>query len=100
MEVYRFAHEIGLEIFFLYLEMNNLEIKFWVKKNVSDQLLMIRKCLENVLKSGLGHRFDNNFEWYGIFRRNLNVLESTHSELQFEHKFFMFPMEFERVIVV
>ena len=32
MEVQRFDHEFGLEIFFLYPEINNLEIKFWVKK--------------------------------------------------------------------
>ena len=32
MEVQRFAHECGLEIFFLYQEINNLEIKYWVKK--------------------------------------------------------------------
>ena len=32
MEVQRFAHEVGLEIFFLYQEINNLEIKYWVKK--------------------------------------------------------------------
>ena len=32
MEVQRFDHEFRSEIFFLYLEINNLEIKFWVKK--------------------------------------------------------------------
>ena len=31
MEVQRFAYEFGLEIFFLYRVINNLEIKFWVK---------------------------------------------------------------------
>jgi len=34
MEVKCFAHEFGLEIFFLYREINNLEIKFWVKKTL------------------------------------------------------------------
>jgi len=34
MEVQRFAHECGLEIFFLYQEINNLEIKYWVKKTL------------------------------------------------------------------
>ena len=34
MEVERFAHEFGLEIFFLYRKINNLEIKFWVKKTL------------------------------------------------------------------
>ena len=28
IEVQRFAHEFGLEIYFLYREINNLEIKF------------------------------------------------------------------------
>ena len=32
MEVKRFAHEFGLEIFFLDRVINNLEIKFSVKK--------------------------------------------------------------------
>ena len=31
MEVERFAHEFGLEIFSLYCEINNLEFKFRVK---------------------------------------------------------------------
>ena len=31
MEVQGFAYEFGLEIFFLYRVINNLEIKFWVK---------------------------------------------------------------------
>ena len=34
MEVQRFAHKFGLEIFFLYREINNFEIKFWVKKTL------------------------------------------------------------------
>ena len=34
MEVKQFAHEFGLEIFFLYCEINNLESKFWVKKTL------------------------------------------------------------------
>ena len=29
--VKRLAHDFGLEIFFLYREINNPEIKFWVK---------------------------------------------------------------------
>ena len=31
MEVWRFAYEFGLEKFFLYRVINNLEIEFWVK---------------------------------------------------------------------
>jgi len=34
MEVKRFAHKFGLEIFLLYREINNLKIKFWVKKTL------------------------------------------------------------------
>jgi len=34
MEVQRFAHEFGLVIFFLYREINNLKIKFWVKNTL------------------------------------------------------------------
>ena len=34
MEVQRFEHEFGLEIFFLYREINILEIKFWVNKTL------------------------------------------------------------------
>ena len=34
MEVLRFAHEFRLGICFLYREINNLEIKFWVKNTL------------------------------------------------------------------
>ena len=34
MEVWRFAYEFGLEKFFLYRMINNLEIKFWVKNTI------------------------------------------------------------------
>ena len=34
MEVERFAHEFGLEIFFLYSVINHLEIKFWAKNKL------------------------------------------------------------------
>ena len=34
MEVKRFAREFYLEIFFLYREIKNPEIKFWVKKTL------------------------------------------------------------------
>ena len=34
MDVQLFTHEFGLEIFFLYREINNLEIKFWVKNTL------------------------------------------------------------------
>ena len=34
MEVQRFAHEFGLEIFFQYREINNLVIKFMVENTL------------------------------------------------------------------
>ena len=34
MEVQRYTHEFDFEIFFLYREINNLEIKFCVKKTL------------------------------------------------------------------
>ena len=40
------------------------------------------------------------FERKAILRCNQNVLESTHMEHEFEHKFFILSMEIERVIVV
>ena len=57
MEVKWFVHEFGLEIFFLYHEINNFEIKFRVKKNVSGELFTRRYCLENALKSDLRSPF-------------------------------------------
>ena len=35
MEVQRFDYEFGLEIFFLYREIHNHEIQFWVKKTLA-----------------------------------------------------------------
>jgi len=34
MEVLRFVHKFVLEIFYQYHDINNLEIKFWVKKTL------------------------------------------------------------------
>ena len=51
-------------------------------------------------KVTIGHRFDNKFWMVKILRRGLNALESTHSKLEFEHKFCIFTMEMKRVIVV
>ena len=53
MEVQRFDHEFGLEIFFIYPAINNLEKKFWVKKTVCGQLFTTRNRFGNVLKSDL-----------------------------------------------
>ena len=61
MEVKRFTHEFGFKIFFLYHEINNLEIKFWGKKNVRGKLSTWRNHLEMCWKVTFGHRFTNNF---------------------------------------
>ena len=58
---------------------------------------MLKKCVEIWPSFTIATL---TFERYGIFRRGLNVLESTHLELQFEQKYFIFLMEIERVIVV
>ena len=57
MEVQRFVHEFGLEIFFLYREINHLDIKFKEKKYVSGKLFTSRNRLENELKSELQSPF-------------------------------------------
>ena len=48
MEVKRFAHEFGLEIFFLYRGTNHLEMKFWVKNTLvasySRALIELKMC--------------------------------------------------------
>ena len=51
-------------------------------------------------KVTLGHLFEINFWMVKNFWRGLSVLESTHSKLEFEHKFFIFTMEIKRVILV
>ena len=38
------------------------------------------------------------FEWEGILRRGQKVLESRHSELEFEHKLWIFLIKIKRVI--
>ena len=76
-EVQRFDLEFGLEIFVLYPEINNLEIKFWVKNmfvaSYSRHVIALKMCW----KVTYGHRFDNNFwtvrnfkTWAECFRKN------------------------------
>ena len=80
------AHEFGLEIFFQYREINHLEIKFWVKNTLlasySRALIAYKMCwkVPSVTIS------TKTFEWKGIFGCGLNVLGSTHTVLEFEHK--------------
>ena len=57
MEVLRFAREFRLGIFFLYREINNLEIKILGKKYISGKLFTCRNRLENVFKSDLRSPF-------------------------------------------
>ena len=40
------------------------------------------------------------FERFRIFGGGLNVLESTHFEIEFEHRFCFFSKEIERVVVI
>ena len=48
MEVLQFTREFRLEIFFLYHEINNLEIKFWIKNTLvasySRALIALKMC--------------------------------------------------------
>ena len=48
MEVKRFAHKFGLEIFLIYCEIINLKIKFWVKNTLvasySRALIALKMC--------------------------------------------------------
>ena len=53
MEALRFAGEFCLGLFFLFREINNLEIKFWVKKNITVYLFTSLNSFEIVLKSDI-----------------------------------------------
>ena len=48
MDVQRFDQQFSLEIFFRYPEINNLEIKFWVKKmfvaSYSRHVIALKMC--------------------------------------------------------
>ena len=61
IEDYWFPHEFGKEIFFLYREINNPQIKFWVKNmlvaSYSRAVIASNMCW----KVTFGHHFDNNF---------------------------------------
>ena len=61
MEVQRFVHEFGLEIFFLYREINHLKVKHWVKNTLvatySRALIWFKIC-QKVTNARL---FDDNF---------------------------------------
>ena len=51
---------------------------------------MLRKCVEKLPSVTV---LTITFEWLGIFGHGLNILESKHSKLEFEHKFCIFSME-------
>ena len=58
---------------------------------------MLRKCVEKLPSVTV---LTITFEWLRIFGHGLNILESKHSKLEFEHKFCIFSKEIKRVIVV
>ena len=59
MEVLRFVHEIGFEIFFLCHEINHLKIKFWERNTLVASYLLALVTLEIGLTVDFGHRFNN-----------------------------------------
>ena len=61
MEVLRFVHEIGFEIFFLCREMNHLKIKFWEINTLVPSYLLVLVTLEMRLTVDLGHHFNYKF---------------------------------------
>ena len=61
MEDWRFVQEIGLEIFFLYREINHPKIKFWEKNMLVASYSWALITLEMCWKVNFGHRFYNNF---------------------------------------
>ena len=61
MEVLRVVQEIGFEIFFLYLEMNHLKIKFWEVNTLVASYLLVLVTLEMRLTVYFGHRFNYKF---------------------------------------
>ena len=61
MEVLRVVQEIGFEIFFLYLEMNHLKIKFWEVNTLVASYLLVLVTLEMRLTVDFGHRFNYKF---------------------------------------
>ena len=46
MEVYRFVHEIGIEVFFLCRVINHLKIKFWESNTSVASYLLALVTLE------------------------------------------------------
>ena len=61
MEVLRVVQEIGFEIFFLYLEMNHLKIKFWEVNTLVASYLLVLVTFEMRLSVDFGHRFNYKF---------------------------------------
>ena len=79
---------------------NRLEIKFCAKNTLVasySRAVIAKKCVEispSVTVSTI------KLERQGIFGFRLNVLESTHLELEFEHKFYIISVEIKSVIVL
>ena len=77
MEVQRFTHELGLEIFFLYHVIIHLEKKFCAKKTLVSRYSRAVIAWKMCFKVTFGHSFDNNFRkarnfWIppGCFRKH------------------------------
>ena len=58
-----FCHEFGLEIFFLYHEINLLKIKFWVKNTLvasySQALIALKMCWKLIFGRDIGKVFQS-----------------------------------------
>ena len=61
MEVWRFVQEIGIEVFFLFREINHLKTKFWETNTLVASYLLALVTLEMGLTVDFGHRFNNKF---------------------------------------
>ena len=74
--------------------------KILYKKYVSGSLFSTVIAKKMCLNLSFGHHFDNNIGTARNFSCRLNVLESTHLELEFEHKFRISSMEIKSVFVL
>ena len=61
MGVLRLVQEIGVEIFFLYREMNHLKVKFWEINTLVASYYLLLVTLEMGLTVDFGHRFNYKF---------------------------------------
>ena len=79
---------------------NHLEKKFCAKNTLVasySRAVIAKKCVEISPSVTV---WTITLERQGIFGCHLNVLESTHLELEFEHKFYIISVEIKSVIVL